>query len=158
MSNDLQARYDKISQQAAPGSQPAVIPMAASAAEPKRKDKPMEPKEDKSVTATAAQKVEPVDLEAVKAAAAVAGYSDAAQVVRLCSLAGMPDEAARMIEQRLTPAAAAEKLVELQAKAAGTEDPIDSHTMPGDGTKATADNPLLTACQELANASQKGVM
>jgi signal peptide peptidase SppA len=95
------------------------------------------------------------DIEAIRAEAYRQGYADAAEIVDLCELAGMPRRAAGLLAKQTTPDAARQQLME--ARVAEDAPEIRSHVMPETGTTAKlplADNPLLKAVERLAG---KGV-
>jgi signal peptide peptidase SppA len=95
------------------------------------------------------------DIEAIRAEAYRQGYADAAEIVDLCELAGMPRRAAGLLAKQTRPDAARQQLME--ARVAEDAPEIRSHVMPETGTSAKpplADNPLLKAVERLAG---KGV-
>lgn len=112
-------------------------------------------KEDTTVSETNkadAAQAAAVDLEAVKAKALEEGYSQAAEIVELCTLAGVPAKASEFISQKLTVAQARKELLALRA-AEDEKHEIRSHVLPETGTNAKLDldnNPVVQACQKLA--------
>jgi signal peptide peptidase SppA len=95
------------------------------------------------------------DIEAIRAEAYRQGYADAAEIVDLCELAGMPRRAAGLLAKQTTPEAARQQLMEARVNEDAPE--IRSHVMPETGTTAKpslANNPVMEAVERLAG---KGV-
>lgn len=95
------------------------------------------------------------DIEAIRAEAYRQGYADAAEIVDLCELAGMPRRAAGLLAKQTTPDAARQQLMEARVTEDAPE--IRSHVMPETGTTAKpslANNPVMKAVERLAG---KGV-
>jgi signal peptide peptidase SppA len=117
------------------------------------------PKEDTTVSETIkadAAQAPAVDLEAVKARALEEGYGQAAEIVELCALAGVPAKATEFISQKLTVAQTRKHLLALRA-AEDEKHEIRSHVLPETGTSAQVDldnNPVVRACEKLAAANK----
>ncbi len=118
-------------------------------------------KEDSEMLSTVqadAQRAPAVDIEAVKAQALAEGYGQAAEIVELCLLAGVPAKAAEFISGQCTAADVRRQLLAWRAAEDEVHE-IHSHTLPETGTSAKADleqNPVVQACEKLAAANRQG--
>jgi len=115
-------------------------------------DKPVAtPPEPKTTTA------ETIDLDKVRAEKEAQLRSEAQAIVDLCSLADMPNLAGSFIAKGMDAPAVRKEL--LARRASGPE--VQSHVMPGDGTRMKAQanlnaNPVLAACRRMAEQHATG--
>jgi len=96
-----------------------------------------------------------VDIEALRAEARRQGYAEAREVVELCALAGMPNQAPALLAREASGAEARRVLLTLRAQADAVE--IRSHVMPDTGTQAQPsleNNPVVQAAEKLAAAGK----
>ena len=98
-----------------------------------------------------------IDLDKVRAEKEAQLRGEAQAIVDLCALAGMPDLAGGFIAQGFGTDAVRKKLTALRANG---ED-IQSHVMPGDGTRVNPEthlesNPVVAACQKMAKQKTMG--
>jgi capsid assembly protease len=105
--------------------------------------------------ATAKPPGEVVDLDKIRAEQVTQMRGDAQAIVDLCALAGMPDLAGGYIAQGVDMTVVRNEL--LSKRASGAE--IQSHVMPGDGTRINPEanldaNPLVNACQRMAKQNR----
>ena len=105
---------------------------------------------------TAAQPpAEIIDLDKVRAEQVTQMRGDAQAVVDLCALAGMPDLAGNFIAKGMDMTGVRNEL--LSKRASSPE--IQSHLMPGDGTRINPEanldsNPMVNACQRMAKQNR----
>jgi len=109
------------------------------------------PPEPKTTTA------ETIDLDKVRAEKEAQLRSEAQAIVDLCSLADMPNLAGSFIAKGMDAPAVRKEL--LARRASGPE--VQSHVMPGDGTRMKAQanlnaNPVLAACRRMAEQHATG--
>ena len=98
-----------------------------------------------------------VDIEALRAEARRQGYAEAREVVELCALAGMPNQAPVLLAREASGAETRRVLLTLRAQADAVE--IRSHVMPDTGTQAQPsleNNPVVQAAEKLAAAGKGG--
>jgi len=96
-----------------------------------------------------------VDIEALRAEARRQGYAEAQEVVELCALAGMPNQAPVLLAREASGAEARRVLLTLRARADPVE--IRSHVMPDTGTQvqpSLENNPVVQAAEKLAAAGK----
>ena len=98
-----------------------------------------------------------IDLDKVRAEKEVQLRQEAGAIVDLCALAGMPDLAGGFIANGLGTETVRKELI--SRRASGSD--IQSHVMPGDGTRVNPDtnlesNPVVTACQKMAKQKTMG--
>jgi len=93
------------------------------------------------------------DLAAIEAVAHEQGYTEAAEIIVLCNIAGRPALAGDFISRHLSAADVRKELLALRAEADKEE--IRSHVLPEAGATAKQnleENPVVQACAALAGA------
>ncbi len=122
---------------------------------------PTQAKEETTMSQETEVQAEPkqpaVDVDAIRTEARRQGYAEAREIVELCGLAGLPDEAAGLLARDARPAEARQHLLTKRAQQDPTE--IRSHVMPGAGTQAKvdlADNPVVRAVEQMTGTAKGG--
>lgn len=122
---------------------------------------PIRPKGETTMDQETVAQAEPtrpaVDLEAARAEARRQGYAEAREIVELCALAGLPDQAPSLLAREAKPAEARQHLMTARAQQDASE--IRSHVMPDTGTQPKAnlaENPVLRAVEQLAVPAKGG--